>query len=373
MKGLPWGGSEVLWHSTAMHSLQQGDEVFVSVHDWGKIHAQVKLLKDKGAAVYFRQPCAYTGRIQKLIQLLTRKKPANKDYQAIIDFKPDIVFISQAETFDFAWSFRDLYSLLIKHNISYSLVCHSLMQQYSFIPPKEIYPGAIEVFKNAKHVFFVAKRQWHLTERRLVSKLTNAHFTWNPLNLDLPQSSMPYPDTKIIQMAIVGAFLGYKGQDTALEVLSGNQWKDRNWRLNIYGSGEGEEYLKDLAKYYHIKEKVVFHGHVKDIKQVWMQNHILLIPSSQEGLPISLTEAMACARPSVVTDVGGNCELVTEHETGFIAASPTSHHYAQALETAWMHKDEWRQLGINSFEKIKSIIDETPHITIYGMLKKNLN
>jgi glycosyltransferase involved in cell wall biosynthesis len=243
------------------------------------------------------------------------------------------------------------------------------MQQYSFIPPKQIYPEAVEVFKKAEHIFFVARRQWHLTERRLLCKFTNAHFTWNPLNLEIPKASLTWPNVSPVQMALVGAFLGHKGQDTALEVLSSSKWKDRDWQLNIYGSGEGEEYLQHLAALYGLQDKVFFHGHVKDIKQVWLQNHILLIPSSQEGLPISLVEAMACARPAVVTDVGGNTELITEDETGFVAVSPSTECYTRAMEKAWMQRSEWEQMGLRCFQQIAKSIDTKPEATLYEMLK----
>jgi glycosyltransferase involved in cell wall biosynthesis len=43
--------------------------------------------------------------------------------------------------------------------------------------------------------------------------------------------------------------------------------------------------------------------------------------SSGEGKPLALTEAMLCGRPAVVTDVGGNAELVSDRVTGFVTQS----------------------------------------------------
>jgi glycosyltransferase involved in cell wall biosynthesis len=189
------------------------------------------------------------------------------------------------------------------------------------------------------------------------------------MNMKLPVHSLPWPDDNTIQMAIVGSLDGNKGQDTALEVLSNPQWKQRDWQLNLYGQGEGKNYLHQLATFYGISDKVFFYGHVNDINDVWQTNQILLLPSAAEGLPISLVEAMACGRPSIVTDVGGNTELIVENETGFVAASPTTESFSDAMERAWFNLNTWKKLGLNAFEKIKILLDINPEINIYETLK----
>lgn len=369
MGGLPWGGSEALWHSIATHALLQGDEVFVSVYDWGNPHEKITQLQHQGAIIHFRNRFNPTaGTVEKIKRFVKKRRPSlDKDYQSIIDFKPNSVFISQGGSFDLAIHHKALYNLLGRHKISYSFICHS-HAQYSVIPNKEIYPGAVEIFENAKHVFFISHRQWNLIERRLAMKITNAHFTWNPLNLSVPFTALDWPDDEVVQMAIVGNISDNKGQDTAFEAMSGQQWKKRKWLLNIYGDGYGKEYLQALAKYYQIDENVVFHGQVADMRYVWEQNHMLLIPSAAEGLPISLCEAMACGRMAVVTDVGGNTELIEEGVTGFVAASPTTESFGMALEKTWNNKQDWQALGAKSRDVITKKLDKDPGKKLYLLL-----
>jgi glycosyltransferase involved in cell wall biosynthesis len=370
MGGSPWGGSEALWYSIALHALQQGDEVFVSVYKWGKPHKKLKYLAKMGALIHYRkrfnEDIDWYEKIKRFIQ--HRIPRLNNDYQSIINFKPDCIFISQGDTFDLAIHHRPLYRLLTKHSIPYSLVCHS-HSQYSFIPPSSIFPDAQDIFKLAHQVYFVSRRQWQLTERRLVSKVANGQITWNPLNLQIPDQCLPWIEDEFIQMAIVGSLEGSKGQDTAFEVLSAPQWQQRKWMLNIYGEGEGKTYLEELAMFYSISENVVFHGYVDDIKKIWQSNHILLLPSAGEGMPISLVEAMACGRPAVVTDVGGNNELIVENQTGYVAASPSTNSFADAMEKAWLSQNTWRELGNKSFEKINLILELSPELKIYESLK----
>jgi glycosyltransferase involved in cell wall biosynthesis len=184
----------------------------------------------------------------------------------------------------------------------------------------------------------------------------------------MPDLSLPWPDEPTVQMAIVGNLTGTKGHDTALEVLSSPQWKERNWVLNIYGEGEGKMYLEELAKFYAIYDKVIFHGHVGDILRVWKQNHLLLLPSAGEGLPISLVEAMICGRVPVATDVGGNAELIIDEYNGFLAVSPATYAFSDALERTWNVKNDWEQIGTNAFNNIKSVIDTKPQVTIYKLM-----
>ena len=54
---------------------------------------------------------------------------------------------------------------------------------------------------------------------------------------------------------------------------------------------------------------VEFLGHVSDIRTVWAQAHIAVLPSRREGLPLSLLEAAACGRALVATDVPGCREV----------------------------------------------------------------
>ena len=68
-------------------------------------------------------------------------------------------------------------------------------------------------------------------------------------------------------------------------------------------------------------KNVHFRGHVNDIRAIWEQNHLLVLPSRYEGLPLALVEAMWCGRPAVVTDVGGNAELCVGKRNGICRAS----------------------------------------------------
>jgi glycosyltransferase involved in cell wall biosynthesis len=366
MTGQPWGGSEVLWEALAKHALEKGDDVLVSVYKWETEHPNITALKSKGATISYREKFnSNAGLAEKIIRSIKVRKPSlNKDYSSIIDFKPDHVFISQGDNFDLALHHRALYTLLRAGNVPYSFVCHS-HAQYGAIPPKEIYPDGKAVFTDAKAVYFVSQKQRQLTERKLLTALSNAFITFNPLAIGEMEKPLDFPIGNTVTFAAVGAITGGKGQDTLLNVLAAPQWKNRNWQLNVYGAGEGLQYMRDLAVFYGIDQQVVFHGHVSNVQAIWEINQVLIIPSAAEGLPISLVEAMMCGRCCVATDVGGIDELIEEGITGFIAQAPSVKYLSEAMERAWENKQQWSSMGVMCGSLIRQKNIEIPELLIY--------
>lgn len=368
MSGLPWGGSEELWYKIAANAMEQEHIVLVSVFDWGKLSPKIATLKQQGAIINLRPRFNSNGSMlyKTTLYFKNRINWLNNTYKSILRFKPDHVIINQGETFDIAIHHYKLFELLKSNNISYSLICHS-HTQYGDIPTKDIYPGAVEIFQSAHKVFFVSNRMQQITERKLCTKLTNTQFTWNPLNLKTSEY-IPWPKNSMVQFAMVGNLGNNKGHDTLLECLKEEKWKDRQWHLNIYGTGYGEKYLKDLTKFYHLENKITFHGHVSAVAEIWLNNHLLLIPSASEGTPISLIEALICGRPATVSDIGGNGEVITENINGFIAEAPSVSSFSNAMERAWENKEKWEGMGKNAHEYCMKNVDLNPQITLLNSI-----
>lgn len=88
--------------------------------------------------------------------------------------------------------------------------------------------------------------------------------------------------------------------------------------LVIAGQGEEEEKLKLLAVELGIAEQIKFIGLRFDLPEIYQLFEVFLLTSFSEGISVTLLEAMASGVPAVVTDVGGNKEVVVEGETGFL-------------------------------------------------------
>ncbi|HUM68198.1 MAG TPA: glycosyltransferase, partial [Chloroflexota bacterium] len=86
----------------------------------------------------------------------------------------------------------------------------------------------------------------------------------------------------------------------------------------LVGKGHLENNLRQQAQALGISQHGVFTGVRHDIPDILAQTDIFVLPSRWEGLPLSAIEAMAAARAVLVTDVGGNSELVESGRSGIV-------------------------------------------------------
>ncbi len=82
-----------------------------------------------------------------------------------------------------------------------------------------------------------------------------------------------------------------------------------------------------------------------DMAQVFASAHIVCLPSYREGLPKSLIEAAACARPVVTTDAPGCRDAVVSGETGLLVPLRDAEALAAALEDLIVHPERRRKMG----------------------------
>jgi glycosyltransferase involved in cell wall biosynthesis len=101
-------------------------------------------------------------------------------------------------------------------------------------------------------------------------------------------------------------------------------------------------------------------GFADDVRWVWSSQQILIMASCGEGRPLALAEAMICGRPAVVTDVGGNAELVTDGVTGFVAQSATLAAVRTALERSWVERNSWAEMGARAHDWAVRALDPPP-------------
>jgi glycosyltransferase involved in cell wall biosynthesis len=130
-------------------------------------------------------------------------------------------------------------------------------------------------------------------------------------------------------------------------------------QLNLYGTGPCEQTLRQMTATLGL-DNVHFRGHVADLAEIWRTNHLLVMPSRQEGVPMTVIEAMSCGRPAVLTDVGRCAELCADGETGFIASAAAVGPLAEALERAWARRAEWPDMGRRARVRMERMVPRDP-------------
>ena len=86
--------------------------------------------------------------------------------------------------------------------------------------------------------------------------------------------------------------------------------------------GDGPE-RAELERYAHelgVGRRCLFTGYQEDVGRFYDAIDVLLLPSANEGTPVSVIEALAGGRPVVATRVGGTADVVRDGTDGFLVA-----------------------------------------------------
>jgi glycosyltransferase involved in cell wall biosynthesis len=135
--------------------------------------------------------------------------------------------------------------------------------------------------------------------------------------------------------AFVGRLLETKGVPTLMQAYALLAERGSLLRLLIAGDPDpanATSVKPALLAQWRERPGVEFLGHVPDIRTVWEQAHIAVLPSrGGEGLPLSLLEAAACGRPIVATDVPGSREVARAGVNAILVPADDPGALAEAL------------------------------------------
>jgi len=362
-----WGGSEELWHDMAKIALSEGHEVVHLSYQHPLEHFKLAELRSLGL-VSVKRPgitgnITGIGRFIRLSANFVRKK-IQRPVERIFAQRPDIILYNGT-----CYSIireKEILNELKKFNGKFFLLCHFNERQSPLEKNEEIILR--EVYQKCTTIFFTNHHDIETLKNEMNADIPNAIVIRNPVNLH-DKTMIPFPEDELTQIAMVGNLLIFhKGQDIAFNVLKKETWKKRSWHLNIYGNGADKEYLETLCNESGLAEKISFHGKVDDIRAVWQRNHLHLMPSRMEGMPLAIVEAMLCGRPSVATNLGGISEWIEEGKSGFLAQAATVESVGDALEKAWQHKNNWKEMGQYAHQKAVQLYDPNPGKTLLELM-----
>ena len=122
-----------------------------------------------------------------------------------------------------------------------------------------------------------------------------------------------------VNIVCVGTLCRRKGQDRCLDLLSLLPSEMRvKVRLHFIGDGSLREDLNAQSLELGTNEQVFFHGAKDDVYPYIAEADAYILLSRNEGLPLSIIEAMSLGLPILATKVGGVGELVIDGFNGFI-------------------------------------------------------
>jgi glycosyltransferase involved in cell wall biosynthesis len=284
----------------------------------------------------------------------------------------DIVFCHEIETCYYFLKYRDG-----RNNAKVILVSHTNGELYGTV--KIDYPclkrGIFKKYLINKEKYVLSKidRLGFVSESSMENfKKNNKEFSREKLFFSLNG----IPDIKIekyidnfcpkYRICCVATVNERKGQRFIIEAMMSLP-RDilEKIHVNIIGDGCLKEELCNMSMLHGIERFVTFWGNRKDIPNLLSQNNIFILPSVDEGLPISIIEAMRQSLPIVSTKVGGIPEMIEEKVTGIFIDPST-----EGVKSFFINMDkyDWREMGENSrrlYENkfsIESMIDTYSNI-----------
>jgi glycosyltransferase involved in cell wall biosynthesis len=93
-----------------------------------------------------------------------------------------------------------------------------------------------------------------------------------------------------------------------------------------------------------LHDRVTFLGFRADGPELLQAADVVLLPSTSEGLPLTLLEAQACHVPVVAAPTAVIPEIVTDGETGFLIPAGESDQYAARIEMLLQNPAMTRQI-----------------------------
>ena len=171
-----------------------------------------------------------------------------------------------------------------------------------------------------------------------------------------------------VNLLFLGHITERKGLFDLLKVLGTNKSAfDKKITFTIAGVGD-EQKLNKAIESYQFNGEVKFAGWVNGAKKSELLNKcdVYVLPSYNEGLPVSILEAMSYGKPVIATAVGGVPEIVKPGYNGWLFKPGDHEALRNIIGEVLEDRERLKQFGENS---LKISRDYTPEAIVQSLDK----
>jgi len=116
----------------------------------------------------------------------------------------------------------------------------------------------------------------------------------------------------------IGRMTGVKRTDDVLLAFRSLRERGVAARLCLVGDGPDRDQVERRAHELGVMRDTLFLGYQNDVAQYFAAFDAFMLPSANEGTPVTTIEALAAGTPVVATRVGGVPDVVRDGEDGFL-------------------------------------------------------
>jgi glycosyltransferase involved in cell wall biosynthesis len=171
------------------------------------------------------------------------------------------------------------------------------------------------------------------------------------------------PDMKVTMQTPVGLYTGRLLASRGLHDLVRawrkviDVWPDA--RLWLVGEGPEREDLYDRLRDHELKYHVAMPGAFDDVADLLAAADVFLLPSHEEGVSLSLLEAMAAGVPVIASDLTSHQRLLLHGEAGLLVPRRNPTALAEAIAQVITVRDEAQRRA----ERARSLVEEQYSVT----------
>lgn len=177
----------------------------------------------------------------------------------------------------------------------------------------------------------------------------NMTYVYNPLSFRSERKST----CKKKRIIAVGSWTPAKGMDQLLEAFALIASRYPDWHVDLYGSGQDEQLLRNIIAANHMEGQVTLHEPCACIADKLVDASIYAFPSRSDGFGLVITEAMECGLPTVAMDCEcGPREIVTEN-SGIIVPDKDIAAFSRALVRLMTDDILRKRMGKGAAEEVK--------------------
>jgi len=336
----PHGGADTLWTHAATAAGARGDALLVAVSEAVAAHesvaaipAQLHVRRRPAVPVSLRERAA--GRLRRMLGR------GDALFGAIRRFRPDLLVISLGGTYDLI-SMPGWCEWLAGTSTPLRFIANCQDERPVLSDGDK--ERARRLFRRCEQICFVSTRNLEVTRAHLGASIPNATIIQNPLRWR-PEDVAPWPEPGVFSIASVSRLEEVKGVHLLLRAAAAAIAAEGGWRIRVYGRGPDEGPLRRLAGELGLGARIEFPGYVRELRSIWAENHLLASPAVEDGVPMTIPEAMLCARPVLSTAVGGARDWISDGASGFICPEPSADALGESLRRAWDSRLQWREMG----------------------------
>ncbi|MFC6974525.1 glycosyltransferase family 4 protein [Halomicroarcula sp. GCM10025709] len=190
---------------------------------------------------------------------------------------------------------------------------------------------------------------WGIPQSRIVT-------VYNAIDPSIAPKSEDRADFRLITVC---RLVDWKGVEGLLDATARLREQFPEAQLDIVGDGPARGQIASYAERTLPSDAYTLHGRLshESVLELVSRSRVFALNSTYEGLPHVVLEAMACGTPTVVSDAGGNAEVVIDGETGYVVPQGDGEAFADRIARLLSDETRWQSFSNAGRRRLSNVFD----------------